>query len=67
MNEATGILEQIESLVAAGNTLDEILVDYDNDAWGCDSAHTRASWAITSATFSYVPELPTAAEWLAAR
>lgn len=66
------IHEQIEKLTAAGYSLDEILVNDGNDAWGddcavtaADAASTRADWANDEQNIADLPELPTAREWLA--
>ena len=67
------INEQIETLAAAGYSLDEILVNDGNAAWGDDCAvtaaavaDTRAEWLNDGQDVSDLPELPTAREWLAA-
>jgi hypothetical protein len=67
------IHEQIAALTAAGYSLDEILVNDGNEAWGddcavttADAASTRADWLNDGQSVDDLPELPTAREWLAA-
>ena len=66
------IIEQINALVAAGYSLDEIRVNGGNSEWGDDCAVTqdsidalRAKWEMDGNDVSRLPELQTAREWYA--
>lgn len=70
----SNIVEQINNLVAAGYSLDEIRVNDGNSEWGDDAAVTadsmndlRAEWEMDGNDVSRLPELPTAREWYAAQ
>lgn len=68
------IIEQINILVSAGYSLDEIRVNDGNSEWGEDAAVTadsldglRAEWEMDGNDVSRLPELPTARDWYAAQ
>ena len=66
------IIEQINILVAAGYSLDEIRVSDGNSAWGDDCEATpneveelALEWILDGQDVSDLPELPTARQWYA--
>ena len=66
------IMDQINELIANGNTTDNILVNDGNSAWGdscavtiAQAAELRAEWQQDGQDVSDLPVLTTAREWMA--